>query len=249
MAGSDPARRMAIQIKVDLQIHSRPEVIRPRGIYERNPQTLDLFLCLYFAQFPPLLANNIKSFVKARDFCQALSDPYHCPSSFFIHPSTLVDMAQHSAAVLQHVEDDPTNMSRTLDPFTVTTSNGFMPLQTPETKLPKAFDPLIKLCERMPIVKEDGSPGLLASYQLGPTIDLSDALPDLTDEIDNLLVDGKPDLVAATAIFRDYAFLASAYLLEPCWEKWSKDSQQGYGLGRQRLPRNLAGPLTKTAKL
>jgi hypothetical protein len=190
MAGSDPARRMAIQIKVDLQIHSRPEVIRPRGIYERNPQTLSLFLCLYFAQFPPLLANNIKSFVKARDFCQALSDPYHCPSSFFIHPSTLVDMAQHSAAVLQHVEDDPTNMSRTLDPFTVTTSNGFMPLQTPETKLPKAFDPLIKLCERMPIVKEDGSPGLLASYQLGPTIDLSDALPDLTDEIDNLLVDG-----------------------------------------------------------
>jgi indoleamine 2,3-dioxygenase len=196
-----------------------------------------------------LLVNNFKSFVKARDFCQAISDPYHCPSSFFIHPSIPIDMAQHSTAVLKHVEDDPTNMSRTLDPFTVTTSNGFMPLQTPETKLPKAFDPLIKLCERMPIVKEDGNPGLLASYQLGPTIDLSDALPDLTDEIDNLLVDGKPDLIAATAIFRDYAFLASAYLLEPCWEKWNKDSQQGYGLGRQRLPRNLAGPLTKTAKL
>jgi indoleamine 2,3-dioxygenase len=197
-----------------------------------------------------LLINNIKSFVKARDFCQAIVDPYHCPSSFFIFLPAIIDMAQqHSTAVLQHVEDDPANMSRTLDPFTVTTSNGFMPLQTPETKLPKAFDPLIRLCERMPIVKEDGSPGLLASYQLGPTIDLSDALPDLTDEIDNLLVDGKPDLVAATAVFRDYAFLASAYLLEPCWEKWSKDSQQGYGLGRQRLPRNLAGPLTKTAKL
>jgi indoleamine 2,3-dioxygenase len=197
-----------------------------------------------------LLINNIKSFVKARDFCQAIVDPYHCPSSFFIFLPAIIDMAQqHSTAVLQHVEDDPTNMSRTLDPFTVTTSNGFMPLQTPETKLPKAFDPLIRLCERMPIIKEDGSPGLLASYQLGPTIDLSDALPDLTDEIDNLLVDGKPDLVAATAVFRDYAFLASAYLLEPCWEKWSKDSQQGYGLGRQRLPRNLAGPLTKTAKL
>ena len=108
---------------------------------------------------------------------------------------------------------------------------------------------MIKLCERMPITKEDGTPGLLASYQLGPTIDLSDALPDLTDEIDKLLVDGKPDLVAATAIFRDYSFLASAYLLEPCWEKWSKNSQQGYGLGRQRLPRNLSGPLAKAGKL
>lgn len=151
---------------------------------------------------------------------------------------------------MQHVEDDPVNMSRALDPFTVTVHNGFMPLQTPQTELPKAFDPLIKLSERMAIVKEDGTPGLLASYQLGPTIDLSDALPDLTDEIDNVLTkDGHPDLVTITAIFRDYAFLASAYLLEPCWERWSKDSEQGYGLGRQRLPRNLAGPLTKTAKL
>jgi len=154
-----------------------------------------------------------------------------------------------AAAALKHVDDDPVNMSRSLDPFTVTTSNGFMPLQTPQTELPKALDHLIRLVERMPIVKEDGTPGLLASYQLGPTIDLSDALPDLTKEIDDLVVDGKPDLVAATAIFRDYAFLASAYLLEPCWERWSKDSQQGYGLGRQVLPRNLAGPLTRTAKL
>jgi len=158
-------------------------------------------------------------------------------------------MDQHNVAALEHVDDDPVNMSRSLDPFTVTTSNGFMPLQTPQTELPKAFDPLTRLLEKMPIVKEDGTPGLLASYQLGPTIDLSDALPDLTNEIDNLVVDGKLDLVAATAIFRDYAFLASAYLLEPCWERWSKDSQQGYGLGRQVLPRNLAGPLTKTAKL
>lgn len=151
---------------------------------------------------------------------------------------------------MQHVEDDPVNMSRALDPFTVTVHNGFMPLQTPQTELPKAFDPLIKLSERMAIVKEDGNPGLLANFQLGPTIDLSDALPDLTDEIDNVLTkDGQPDLVTITAIFRDYAFLASAYLLEPCWERWSKNSEQGYGLGRQRLPRNLAGPLTKTAKL
>lgn len=158
-------------------------------------------------------------------------------------------MDQHTAAALNHVEDDPVNMSRSLDPFTVTTSNGFMPLQTPQTELPKAFDPLVRLLDRMPIVKEDGTPGLLASYQLGPTIDLSDALPDLTGEIDKLVADGKPDLVAATAVFRDYAFLASAYLLEPCWERWSKDSQQGYGLGRQKLPRNLAGPLVKTGKL
>lgn len=162
----------------------------------------------------------------------------------------MAELRQSYAAAMQHIDDDPATMSRALDPFTVTSSNGFMPLQTPQIKLPKAFDPLIDLAENMPIVKEDGSPGLLATYQLGPTIDLTDILPDLTDEIDDLLTDdGKPDLVLATAIFRDYAFLSSAYLLEPCWERWSKDAQGGYGLGRQRLPRNLAGPLTKTAKL
>lgn len=156
----------------------------------------------------------------------------------------------NDVACMQHIEADPATLPRSLDPFTVTIHNGFMPLQTPQTSLPKAFDPLIRLSERMAIVKEDGSPGLLASYQLGPTIDLSDALPDLTDEIDKCVTpDGKPDLVAVTAIFRDYSFLASAYLLEPCWERWSKDSQQGYGLGRQRLPRNLAGPLVRAGKL
>ena len=140
-------------------------------------------------------------------------------------------------------------MSNALDPFTITVHNGFMPLRTPTVDLPKVFDPIIRLAEDMPVVKLDGYPGLLAKYQLGPTIDLSDALPDLTNEIDNLVTkDGKPDLALVTAVFRDYAFVASAYLLEPCYERWSKDLQ-GYGLGRERLPRQIAGPLVKTAEL
>ena len=123
------------------------------------------------------------------------------------------------------------------------------PLQTPQVDLPDVFAPLTDLVERMPIVKEDGTPGLLASYQLGPTIDLGNGLPDLIDHIDKLVTsDGKPDLVAVTAAFRDYAFLASAYLLEPCWERWNKDLE-GYGLGRQKLPKQIAGPLVKTAKM
>ncbi|KAI7460234.1 hypothetical protein KC351_g17349 [Hortaea werneckii] len=150
--------------------------------------------------------------------------------------------------VAQHLDADPTLLSTSLDPFTITTSTGFMPLHTPIVDLPKAFDALTKILEKMPIVKEDGTPGLLATYQLGPTID-NGALPDLLPKIDELqTVDGKPDLALATAAFRDYAFLASAYLLEPCWERWSK-GLEGYGLGRAVLPRCIAGPLVKTAKL
>ena len=121
----------------------------------------------------------------------------------------------HDAA-MAHVHDDPATLSRAFDPFTVTVHNGFLPLQTPQVDLPEVFAPLTSLVDKMPIVKEDGTPGLLASYQLGPTIDLGNALPDLTDEIDKLVTsDGKPDWCAVTAAFRDSAFLASAYLLEP----------------------------------
>ena len=64
---------------------------------------------------------------------------------------------------------------------------------------------------------ENGKSGLLATYQLGKAVE---GFPDLTDEIDNVLTkDGKKDLFMLTAIFRDYSYVASAYILEPCWEK------------------------------
>lgn len=157
-------------------------------------------------------------------------------------PQTLRDIAPNLSA-------NPTTLPSSLDPFTITTSTGFMPLRPPITTLPAPFKPLQTLLNAMPIVKQNGIPGLLATYQLGPTVD-SGALPDLLDEVNKLVVaaDGKPDLALVTAAFRDYAFLASAYLLEPCWERWSK-GLEGYGLGREVLPKCIAGPLVATAKL
>lgn len=148
-----------------------------------------------------------------------------------------------------HITANPRLIPASADPFTITTQTGFMPLQSPQVVLPPAFKALTLLCEEMPVVKLDGTPGLLATYRLGPTVDEVKPLPDLTDEIDNVLAaDGKPDLVAITAIFRDYSFLASAYLLEPCWERRGK-GLEGLGLGRPILPKCIAGPLYKTAKL
>ena len=148
-----------------------------------------------------------------------------------------------------HIEDDPTTLPSSLDPFTITTSTGFMPLRPPVIDLPAKFAPLSRLVEDIPVVKLDGSPGLLASFKLGPSIDLDLALPNLVDDIDSLVAeDGKPDLAAVTAVFREYAFIASAYLLEPCWERCS-NGLEGYGLGRQTLPSCIAGPLIKTASM
>ena len=124
-----------------------------------------------------------------------------------------------------------------------------MSLYHPVVDLPQAWAPLVELVQDMPVVKEDGSPGLLASYQLGPKVDIAKALPDLTKEVDNLVTeDGKPNMALITAVFREYSFLSSAYLLEPCWERQSKELV-GYGLGRQVLPKEIAGPLVKTAEM
>lgn len=123
-----------------------------------------------------------------------------------------------------------------------------MPLRTPRIDLPPDFEALQKLVEDLPVVRADGSPGLLATYELGSTIDKG-VLLDLTDAIDGLSgPEGSANLEEVTAAFREYAFLASAYLLEPCWERYDK-GLEGYGLGREKLPRCIAGPLTKTAKM
>ncbi len=47
------------------------------------------------------------------------------------------------------------------------------------------------------------------------------------------------------ALFRDYTFLASAYLLEPCNIQLRKNKT--YGLGRAILPKNIASPLVSIA--
>ena len=151
--------------------------------------------------------------------------------------------------IFPHLQKDPDTLPSSLDPFTITTSTGFLPLHPPQVDLPSKFESLTKLAENLPVVKADGNTGLLASYEVGPTVDSGHVLPDLSNEIDSLIAnDGKPDLAAVTAAFREYSFVASAYLLEPCWERYNK-GLEGFGLGRQVLPKCIAGPLVKTASM
>lgn len=146
-----------------------------------------------------------------------------------------------------HIHDDPSALPRSLDPFTVTTSTGFLPYLTSPTTLPEAFKPLATLLARLAVVKQDGSPGLLATYELGQPVE---ELPDLTDEVDKLVTpDGKLDLYTIMAVFRDYSFLASAYLLEPCWKNWCTDPDNGYGFGREVLPKAVAKPLYRAGQM
>ena len=124
---------------------------------------------------------------------------------------------------------------------TVSIPNGFLPLTPPPREVPSSFAALSSLLDRMPIRTANGDPGLLATFNLGET--LLRELPDLTDEVDKV----RDDLRIVGALYRDYCFLASAYLLEPCHERHMKG--EGYGLGRQRLPAVLARPLARVAEM
>ena len=118
-------------------------------------------------------------------------------------------------------------------PFTVSFGNGFLPLSPPPPTLPPAFRALDSLLKRAPMKTADGKEGLLASFTFGKAVE--DELPDLTDEIHKV----KDDLRVITALYRDYCFLASAYLLEPCHQKFYEKDQE-----RRRLQEEVKTKIT-----
>ncbi|KAH8724070.1 hypothetical protein GQ44DRAFT_728057 [Phaeosphaeriaceae sp. PMI808] len=129
----------------------------------------------------------------------------------------------------------------TLPAFMVSTTRGFLPRQEPIVELPKEFAALESLLQRMPIKTLSGEPGLLANFTFGDT--LLKELPDLSSEVEKY----SKDLVIMNALYRDYSFIASAYLFEPCHERFMRG--ESYGLGRQSLPRCIALPIVKVAEL
>ena len=130
-----------------------------------------------------------------------------------------------------------TNSKEYPSEFKVTHENGFLPISDPLHQLPSSFRTLESLLDRMSLTQPNGSLGLLSKGEFG------DAIHRELPEYD---VSGIKDSKLLTALFRDYTFAASAYLLEPCDIMNRKRGE--YGLGRSMLPRNLAVPLSIVAK-
>ncbi|KAJ6601219.1 indoleamine 2,3-dioxygenase gamma type [Mycena vulgaris] len=128
-----------------------------------------------------------------------------------------------------------------LPAFMVSTTRGFLPRSEPIVTLPEEFDPLESILARMPIKTLDGTPGLLADGTFGETV--LKELPDLTWAVEKYA----DNLTLQTALYRDYCFLASAYLLEPCHTRFLKG--EPYGLGRQTLPKNISLPISRCAAI
>jgi indoleamine 2,3-dioxygenase len=139
------------------------------------------------------------------------------------------------------VLDDTRPDDLSLPAFMVSTTRGFLPRADPVVTLPSEFDALESILQRMPITTLDGTPGLLAEGKLGDAVE--NGFPDLSSAMDLY----KDNLPLMNALYRDYSFLASAYLLEPCHQRFIKG--EPYGLGRQVLPANIAMPIAKCAEM
>lgn len=146
-------------------------------------------------------------------------------------------LGANSFPVLDDTHPDDTSMPA----FMVSTTRGFLPRMDPIMTLPSDFDVFEDILQRMPVKTLSGEPGLLAQYELGNVVDKE--LPDLTAAVDKY----KDNLPLQNALYRDYSFLASAYLLEPCHHRFIKG--EPYGLGRQVLPRQVAQPIARCAEM
>ena len=130
-----------------------------------------------------------------------------------------------------------------LDPFIISTKTGFLPRVDPIIGLPNEYDVINNILDRMSWYQNDGSPGLLQKFQFADTI--KSELP-MFDNFDHI-----KDKMVLLALYRDYSYLTSAYLLEPCHHNMLSGKGEGamkYGKGRDFLPKNIAIPFSILAK-
>ncbi len=132
--------------------------------------------------------------------------------------------------------------------FSLDRTHGFLPVEPPLHALPSPFEPVQALIDALPVVlpphhADAGTPGLLGRD--GAIAEAVAALPDLHDAADALDPDDPRERRVIAALFRSYAFLASAFLLEPAHR--GLEATGRYGEARRALPAQLARPLVAVA--
>lgn len=117
--------------------------------------------------------------------------------------------------------------------FSVDPIHGFLPIAEPLATLPAHYKELQSLIDQMPIVKTDGSPGLLATD--GAFEAAAKSIPNFVKEIGT-----ETDPFVLAALFRAYGFVTSAYTLAPAHHTFLKTGT--YGKAHAVLPANIAQP-------
>jgi indoleamine 2,3-dioxygenase len=123
--------------------------------------------------------------------------------------------------------------------FEVNHLNGFLPKKSPLAVLPERYNELQVLIDEMPIKKANGQDGLLA---------IEGAIEDAVKKLKNYkdVVKNEDDIFINQALFRAYAFLASAYLLAPSHFSFQKTKK--YGKAHKVLPSQISEPFVLVSK-
>jgi indoleamine 2,3-dioxygenase len=122
--------------------------------------------------------------------------------------------------------------------FSVDSINGFLPIEQPLITLPKVYSPLQELLTQMPILTDQGQEGLLARE--GLIEDYVHKLPNFINQVDQ-----ETNRFVQQALFRAYAFVASAYTLAPAYHYYLKHGT--YGKAHGKLPKNISQPFVSVA--
>ena len=130
--------------------------------------------------------------------------------------------------------------------FSIKDDCGFNPPEEPLTKLPDEYHILQDVLDHLPfwLDKEIEKKGILGEE--GRIVVEVRRIPNYVDRIKTINTTDKTQQPLFAALFRGYAFLTSAYLLEPTYHEKLKTGN--YGKARDVLPINLAEPFCYVAE-
>ena len=112
--------------------------------------------------------------------------------------------------------------------FTVSSENGFLPEKEPISTLPDRYNEVQSILDNLSTY--------LTNIENDYILEKIKGLTNLVEQIRE-----ESDIMVIAALYRSYCFMASGYLLYPSYVSFVKTGE--YGLGRDRLPQQLADPL------
>jgi indoleamine 2,3-dioxygenase len=117
--------------------------------------------------------------------------------------------------------------------FDVSAAHGFLPAVPPLITLPHTYQALQTVLDNMPIQLSNEQPGYL--HFPGKIQEVANQLPNYLAEVKQ-----ESDIRIIQALYRGYAFLTSAYTLEPAFQHHKQTGT--YGKAMNTLPANIAQP-------
>jgi len=123
--------------------------------------------------------------------------------------------------------------------FNVSAAHGFLPAVPPLIALPTSYQALQDVLDNMPIQLGNEQNGYL--HFPGKIHEVANQLPNYLAQVKE-----ESDIRIIQALYRGYAFLTSAYTLEPAFQHFKQTG--AYGKANKVLPANIAQPFVAVSE-